>query len=86
MASASHCLRAGSETQLDNLDPFRRFERAFPVQGRTFHQVLLQEPDLCARQLLRFAEEQLAHRMERYPARAVQVLRNQLEQRAQRSC
>ena len=80
----THCLPTGSETQLDNLDPFRRFEREFPEQGRTLHQVLLQEPGLCARQLLRFAEEQLAHRMERYPARAVQVLSNQLEQWARR--
>jgi hypothetical protein len=76
----THCLPSGSKAQLDNLDPFRRFEREFPEQGRTLHQLLLREPGLCARQLLSFAEEQLAHRMERYPARAVQVLRSQLEQ------
>lgn len=76
----THCLSTGSETQLDNLDPFRRFEREFPEQGRTLHRLLLQEPGLCARQLLSFAEEQLAQRMEHYPARAVHVLRNQLEQ------
>ncbi|AKJ06850.1 hypothetical protein ATI61_105184 [Archangium gephyra] len=76
----AHCLPAGSESQLDNLDPFRRFERVFPEQGRTLHHLLLQEPGLCARQLLAFAHEQLAHRMERYPARAVQVLSKQLEQ------
>lgn len=75
----AHCLPRGSERQLDNLDPFRRFEREFPEQGRTLHQLLLREPGLCARQLLSFAEEQLAHRMERYPARAVQILRNKLE-------
>ncbi|HYO67481.1 MAG TPA: hypothetical protein VEU33_15505 [Archangium sp.] len=74
----THCLATGSETRLDDLDPFRRFEQAFPEQGRTLHQVLLQEPGLCARQLLGFAEEQLAHRMERYPARAVQVLKTRL--------
>jgi hypothetical protein len=78
----AHCLPTGRETGLDNLDPFRRFEREFPEQGRTLHHLLLQEPGLCARQLLSFAEEQLAHRMERYPARAVQVLRSRLEQGA----
>ncbi len=77
----AHCLPMGSEARLDNLDPFRRFERAFPEQGRALHRMLLQEPGLCARQLLSFAEEQLAHRMERYPARAVDVLRGQLEGR-----
>jgi hypothetical protein len=76
----THCLPTGSEARLDNLDPFRRFEREFPEQGRTLQHLLLQEPGLCARQLLSFAEEQLAHRMEGYPARAVQVLRSQLEQ------
>lgn len=76
----AHCLPSGSETRLDNLDPFRRFEREFPEQGRTLHRLLLQDPGPCARQLLAFAEEQLAHRMEHYPARAVQVIRNQLEQ------
>jgi len=75
----AHCLPRGSESQLDNLDPFRRFEREFPEQGRTLHRLLLLEPGLCAGQLLSFAEEQLAHRMERYPARAVQILRNKLE-------
>lgn len=76
----AHCLPTGSPSQLDNLDPFRRFEREFPEQGRTLHHLLLQEPGLSARQLLSFAEEQLSHRLERYPARAVQVLRSQLEQ------
>lgn len=75
----THCLPTGSETRLDNLDPFRRFERAFPEQGRTLHHLLLQEPGLCARQLLSFAEEQLAHRMERYPAQAVRAVRKHLE-------
>ena len=79
----THCLPRGSETQLDNLDPFRRFEREFPEQGRTLQRLLLQEPGLCARQLLSFAEEQLSHRMAHYPARAVQVLRNHLEQGSQ---
>ncbi len=78
----AHCLPTGSTSQLDNLDPFRRFERQFPEQGRTLQHLLLLEPGLCARQLLAFADEQLAHRMERYPTRAVQVLRNQLEQSA----
>jgi hypothetical protein len=76
----THCLPQEGETRLDNLDPYRRFERVFPEQARTLHQALLLEPGLCARQLLSFAEEQLAHRMERYPARAVQALRSRLEQ------
>ena len=76
----AHCLSTGSESPLDNLDPFRRFERAFPEQARTLHHLLLLEPGLCARQLLAFAQEQLAHRVEWYPARAVLVLRQQLEQ------
>ncbi|HEX8821524.1 MAG TPA: hypothetical protein VF794_16485 [Archangium sp.] len=80
LLTLTHCLPKGRETQLDNLDPFRRFEREFPEQGRTLHQLLPLEPGLCARRLLLFAEEQLSHRMERYPARAVGVLRNQLEQ------
>jgi hypothetical protein len=74
----THCLPKGSETRLDNLDPFRRFEWEFPEQGRTLQQLLLLEPSLCARRLLDFAEGQLADQMERYPARAVQVVRNQL--------
>lgn len=76
----AHRLPTGSESQLDNLDPFRRFEREFPEQGRTLQHLLLLEPSLCARQLLTFADEQLAHRMEHYPSRAARVLRNQLEQ------
>ncbi|WNG58746.1 hypothetical protein F0U59_31445 [Archangium gephyra] len=75
----THRAPTESQTRLDNLDPFRRFEQEFPEQGRRLHHLLLLEPGLCARQLLSFAEEQLAHRMERYPARAVQVIRNQLE-------
>lgn len=74
----THCLPTGSENPLDNLDSFRRFEWAFPEQGRALQQLLLLEPGLCARRLLDFAEAQLAHRMERYPERAVQVMRNQL--------
>lgn len=76
----THCLPTGGETRLDNLDPFRRLERVFPEQARTLHSLLLLEPGPCARQLLSFAEEQLAHRMERYPARAVQAVRSKLAQ------
>jgi hypothetical protein len=78
----THCLPKGRENRLDNLDPFRRFEWEFPEQGGTLQQLLLLEPGLCARRLLDFAEAQLAHRMERYPERAVQVMRNQLERQA----
>lgn len=76
----THCLPTGRETQLDNLDPYRRFEREFPEQGRTLHQLLLLEPGACARQLLALAEEQLAHRLERYPAEAVRAVKDRLEQ------
>ena len=78
----THCLPKGRENRLDTLDPFRRFEWEFPEQGGTLQQLLLLEPGLCARRLLDFAEAQLAHRMERYPDRAVQVMRNQLGRQA----
>jgi hypothetical protein len=44
---------------LDNFDPFRRFERAYPQLAPQLHAALLLEPIAAARALLTFAETHL---------------------------
>ncbi|MCI0672761.1 MAG: hypothetical protein L0Y64_20130 [Myxococcaceae bacterium] len=64
---------------LDNLDPYRRFERASPELGARLRDVLLQEPVAAAREMLALAEGHLRSAMPAYPERAAEVVREYLK-------
>lgn len=63
---------------LDNLDPLRRFEFAFPEWGAEINAILLLEPPQAARQLLDLADRALRDRMTYYPAEGVTAIRRYL--------
>lgn len=62
-----------SETQhlLDNLDPFRRFERVFPVLGTEINRILGHTPLLAAEGLLVLAVQELRPFLTPFPEAAV---------------
>ena len=68
-------LPTANHAELDNLDPFRRFERAYPVLGARINAALLLTPPQAAREILAMAEEHLAH-LPDYPGAALALLRS----------
>lgn len=64
---------------LDNLDPSRRFERAYPALGQELNQILSQETPLAAKGLLALAGRELKDYMQDYPAEAAAVIEQQFE-------
>lgn len=80
LALLSRRLPSGDKTRLDNLDPFRRFEQVFPEAGAQINAALLQEPLQAARSLLDLADAALRDHLPGYPAQAVQVIYQYLEQ------
>ncbi|GAB4521065.1 MAG: hypothetical protein OHK0046_31980 [Anaerolineae bacterium] len=74
---ANH-LPANNKAVLDNLDAFRRFERVFPQESAALHAILRLDPLHAARELLTFAEGHLHPSLPDYPAAAVEVVRNYL--------
>lgn len=67
------------EPVLDDLDPFRRFERAYPALGRALVRLLRLDPDRCAIGLLALAEQELARLRPDLPWDAVEVARVRIE-------
>ncbi|MCI0714275.1 MAG: aminoglycoside 6-adenylyltransferase [Chloroflexi bacterium] len=70
-----HYLPSADKSQLDNLDPYRRFEFVFPELGREFHDALLQDGLLAAKSLLTIADRELGATMPDYPTQAVELIR-----------
>ena len=59
---------------LDDLDPFRRFERSWPTLGRDLDAALRAPVAEAARGLLEIARRELAGRLPGYPAEAVETV------------
>lgn len=68
--------RLDSETKflLDDLDPFRRFELAFPELGKILNKLLNQDTPVAAQKLLLLAEQKLKPRLPNYPTQAAQIV------------
>ena len=60
---------------LDNLDPFRRFERVYPALGARLNQIMAQETLLAAEGLLAVADQELRPYLPNYPETAVAEVR-----------
>ncbi|PIE17458.1 MAG: hypothetical protein CSA66_05755, partial [Proteobacteria bacterium] len=71
---------ADRPTVLDDLDPTRRFERAYPEIGGRVATCLEASVPAAARELLDVAHEVLSDRLPDYPAAAVEVVRLHLAQ------
>jgi hypothetical protein len=65
---------------LDDLDPFRRFETAFPALGRELDRLLDEDPASAARGLLELAARELST-VPAYPARGFDAVRRFLTER-----
>lgn len=61
--------------RLDNIDPARRFEQAYPALGAEINALLLLETPGAAAGLLVLAERLLRDTLPEYPAEAVRVVR-----------
>ncbi len=61
--------------RLDNIDPARRFEQAYPALGAEINALLLLETPQAAAGLLTLADRLLADALPEYPAEAVRVVR-----------
>jgi hypothetical protein len=64
---------------LDNLDPLRRVEMAYPEIGAEMNALLQLDLDAAARGLLDLADRLLRARLADYPAEAVMVVRRVIE-------
>jgi hypothetical protein len=62
----------------DNLDPRRRFERAYPELGRELDELLAQGVPDAARGLIELASRELAGRARPWPARAAEAVLAQI--------
>lgn len=67
---------------LDNLDPYRRFERVYPQLGRQLNDILRRDAPYAALGLLDFAAEHMAGRIPDFPAAAVAVVREYAQRAA----
>ncbi len=63
---------------LDNLDPYRRVELAYPEIGAEINQLLQLDLDQAALGLLGLADHLLQDRLVGYPAEAVEVVRRRI--------
>ena len=63
---------------LDNLDPFRRVELAYPEIGAAINGLLRLDLDQAALELLDLADHLLRDRLADYPAEAVGVIRERI--------
>ncbi|MCA9905588.1 MAG: hypothetical protein KC547_17155 [Anaerolineae bacterium] len=63
---------------LDNLDPLRRFEAAYPEIGAQINQILMLAPDQAAVGLLDLADELLRDKLSAYPTEAVAAIRRRM--------
>jgi hypothetical protein len=70
-------VRADGESMLDDLDPFRRFERVHPALGAELAAILLEEAPEAGKRLLEVAVRELGGRID-LPERATEVVRRAL--------
>lgn len=63
---------------LDNLDPLRRIEVAYPEIGAQINQILMLAPDQAAVGLIDLADELLRDKLMDYPAEAVAAIRRRI--------
>ncbi|MEO1645087.1 MAG: DUF389 domain-containing protein, partial [Chloroflexota bacterium] len=75
----AHTHPADDKSQLDNLDPFRRFEQVFPEIGAQINAALLQDPITGALSLLAIYEQTQSSQVA-YRGEAVKTVRKFLEQ------
>ena len=68
------CLDSTQKNLLDDLDPFRRLEFAFPEIGEQLNRILALETPEAAVEMLRFAAENLSDKIPGYPAAAVSAV------------
>lgn len=73
-------LPGAEKAVLDNLDPFRRFERAYPELGQEVNRLLLLEVPAAALGLLELAERELKPYLYNYPSSAVVLIKQTLSQ------
>lgn len=71
-------LLSSADSQLDNLDPFRRFERVFPALAATLQAALLTDPLDCAEAFLELIEREVQPHLAGFPAPAVNVIRDHI--------
>jgi hypothetical protein len=64
---------------LDNLDPFRRVERALPELGAELDTILSQDALLAARGLIELAERELGNHEAEYPRDVAKIVLRQIE-------
>ena len=64
---------------LDNLDPYRRFERVYPEVGNQLNKALNLPPPLTALELLGISETQLAEKIPHFPNEAVSILKTYIQ-------
>ena len=83
--AAGHLLRllarhvpAEADVSLDDLDPFRRFERAYPRLGGDLNAVLVRDPLEAAIALLDLAGRELRPNLPEWPSAAAEVVGNRL--------
>lgn len=69
-----HCLESPHKRLLDNLDPFRRLEFAFPEAGAKLNHLVQKQTPEAAEGLLEFAEENLRSCIPNYPSAAVRAV------------
>lgn len=79
LAALAHILPSQNERQLDNLDPFRRFEQVFPQIGSEINSALALPPIDAALSLLDVYERNL-HDVEGYSAETARTVRDFLLQ------
>lgn len=85
--AAGHLLRllsrhvpAEADVPLDDLDPFRRFERAYPCLGAEVNAALALPPLGAAAALLGLAERELEPRLDGWPTAAAAAVRERLRE------
>ncbi len=76
----THLLESDEKARLDNLDPFRRFERVFPQVGAEIERALLLPSLEAAGALFALADQYARPALPDYPAQAAQVIRHFLDQ------
>ncbi|MBK9125311.1 MAG: hypothetical protein IPM16_19610 [Chloroflexi bacterium] len=74
-------LHAGDAARLDSLDPFRRFEMAYPALGERLNALMLLPPPDCARGLLDLVTEAARGKVDPFPEAGVRAVREVIASR-----
>jgi len=72
-------IHSAQKNVLDDLDPHRRFEVAYPELGKELNLILSKEAPAAAKEMLLLAQRELQTRIQDYPVRASQVVLEYLE-------